>query len=163
MAIKISENMDARRLIEKLRSKGYKVTPQRLAICELILSSKDHPSADQIYKEVKKKHPAISLATVYYTLDLLKNSGLLQELGFSDRSSRYDPNTSPHINVICPKCGKIYDYQAESVRRLWSQIIEELGGKHIGQRLDISRYCERCSKNLATRKQLSATRVNNES
>jgi len=99
--------MDDQQLITKLRSKGYEVTPQRLAICKLILSSKDHPSAEQIYQEVKKTYPTISLATVYITLDLLKKLGLVQELGFSDRSSRYDPNNSQHINVICPKCGKI--------------------------------------------------------
>jgi Fur family peroxide stress response transcriptional regulator len=138
--------MDEQQLIAKLRSKGYKITPQRLAICKLVLSSKNHPTADQIYEKVKKTHPAISLATVYFTLDLLGGLGLLQELGFSDRSSRYDPNTSPHINIICPKCGEICDYETVSVKKIWSQIVEEMGFKPLRQRFDVYRLCKLCSK-----------------
>jgi Fur family peroxide stress response transcriptional regulator len=138
--------MDDQQLITKLRSKGYKVTPQRLAICKLILSSKNHPSAEQIYQKVKKTYPTISLATVYLTLDLLRNLGLVQELGFSDRSSRYDPNNSPHINVICPKCGKIYDYEATNVKKLWSQIVMEAGLTPLRQRLDLYALCDKCSQ-----------------
>ncbi len=79
-------------------------------------------------------------------MHLLKELGLLQELGFSNMNSRYDPNISPHINVICPKCGYIYDYEDSKVKEMWSLIIAELGFKPIGQRLDIYRYCEKCSK-----------------
>ncbi|MGQ9543872.1 MAG: Fur family transcriptional regulator [Candidatus Bathyarchaeia archaeon] len=133
-------------LIAKLHEKGFKVTPQRLAICELILSSKDHPTADQIYQKLLRKFPTISLATIYQTLHLLKELGLLQELGFADMSSRYEPNTSPHINIICPKCGQIYDYETNGVKELWSKIIAELGFKPVGQRLDIYKYCDKCIK-----------------
>ena len=144
--------MDEQQLITKLRSKGYRITPQRLAICKLVLSSKDHPTAEQIYEKVKKTYPTISLATVYFTLDLLRTLGLLQELGFSDRSSRYDPNTSPHINIICPKCGEIYDYEAESIKKMWFQIVEEMGFKPLRQRLDIYKLCNTCSKKLEQRR-----------
>ncbi|MBT0159253.1 transcriptional repressor [Candidatus Bathyarchaeota archaeon A05DMB-2] len=142
--------MNEQQLITRLRSKGYKVTPQRIAICQLILSSKDHPSAEQIYQEVKKTYPAISLATVYITLDLLKKLGLVQELGFSDQSSRYDPNNSPHINVICPRCGKIYDYEAPNVKKLWYRIIAETGLKPLRQRLDLYTLCNKCSQENPT-------------
>ena len=138
--------MSTQQLISRLRDKGFKATPQRLAICELILSSKDHPTADQIFHEVKKKHPTMSVATVYQTLHLLTDIGLLQELGFSARISRYDPNISPHINIICKKCGRITDYEAQSVSEMWSQITREMGFKPTGQRLDIYRYCEQCQK-----------------
>jgi Fur family peroxide stress response transcriptional regulator len=136
--------MKTRQLIDKLRDNGYKVTPQRLAVCEIIFSSRDHPTADQVYQEVKKKYPTMSLATVYQALHLLTKLGLVQELGFSDRVTRYEPNASPHINVICQKCGEIYDYEAKSVKEMWSQIIGELEFKPTGQRLDIYRYCDRC-------------------
>lgn len=142
--------MNTQHVIAKLRHGGYKITPQRLAICKLILSSKDHPTAEQIYQKILRKFPTISLATVYQTLHLLKELGLLQELGFVDMSSRYDPDTSPHINVICPKCGHISDYNAKSVRQLWLQITAELGFKPIGQRLDVYAYCDKCRKNPAS-------------
>jgi len=141
--------------MEKLHHSGYKITPQRLEICELILSSKDHPTADQIYQKILQKFPTISLATVYQTVHLLKELGLLQELGFADMSSRYDPNTAPHINVICPKCGLIYDYEPKRAKELWSQIVAELRFKPIGQRLDVYKYCNKCrnvqSDSLETR------------
>jgi len=131
-------------LIATLHQKGCKVTPQRIAICRFLLSSKDHPTADQVYQVVKKTYPTISLATVYQTLRLLIQIGLLQELESTDRTSRYDSNTSPHINIICKKCGKVQDYETENIRKLWFQIIKDLGFQPIGQRLDIYRYCEQC-------------------
>lgn len=138
--------MQAQELVAKLRNKCCKVTPQRLAVCEIILSSKEHPTADQIYRKVKNKHPTMSLATVYQTLHLLSEVGLLQELGFSNCISRYDPDTSPHINIVCTKCGKIQDYKTESVEKLWKQIVGELRFKPIGQRIDIYRCCAQCAK-----------------
>jgi len=138
--------METERLVAKLRKSGFRVTPQRLAICGAILSSKEHPTADQIYAKVKNKYPTMSLATVYQTLHLLSQIGLLQELGFGDCVSRYDADISPHINIVCKKCGKIHDYKAESVDKLWSQIVKELGFEPAGQRIDIYRYCDNCSE-----------------
>jgi Fur family peroxide stress response transcriptional regulator len=138
--------LNIQQLIAKLREKGYKVTPQRLAVFEFIHSREDHPTADQIHKEVKKKYPTMSLATVYQALHLLTEMGLVQELGFNDKSSRYDPNIMPHINIVCLNCGKIYDYEAESVKEMWSKIVAELRFKPVGQRLDIYTYCDECSK-----------------
>jgi Fur family peroxide stress response transcriptional regulator len=142
--------MKNQQLITKLREKGIKITPQRTAICQLILSSKDHPSAEQIYREIKKGFPTISPATVYQTLHLLTKIGLIQEMGFNNGISRYEPNTSPHINIICQKCGAISDYEAASIKEMWFKIVEELGIKPTGQRLEIFRYCDKCQK-LSTR------------
>ena len=138
--------MNNDQLMVVLRENGYKVTPQRLAICKLALSSKNHPTADQIHQELMKKYPTISLATVYQTLHLLTSMGMLQELGFTDKSSRYDPNMTPHFNVVCKGCGEIYDYEAKDVKKLWSQIIGELGFTPMGQRLDLYRYCDKCKE-----------------
>jgi Fur family peroxide stress response transcriptional regulator len=136
--------MKASALIAQLRDNGYKVTPQRLAVCEIILSSKRHPTAEEVYQAVKKKHPTVSLATVYQALHLLTKLGLVQELALSDGVSRYEPNVSPHINVICPKCGEIRDFKPKSIEELWSRIVSELGFDPLGQRLDVYRYCDRC-------------------
>jgi len=91
----------------------------------------------------EKTHSTISSATVYITLDLLKKLGLVQELGFSDRSSRYDPNNSLHVNVICPKCGKIYDYEA-NIKELWAEIVAKIGVTPLQQRLDVYALCGNC-------------------
>jgi Fur family peroxide stress response transcriptional regulator len=138
--------MQDQMLIARLREKGFRVTPQRLAICEYILSSKEHPTVDQVYHAVRKEHPTLSLATVYQTLHLLAEVGMLQELGFSDGVARYDPRNSPHINIVCKGCGKIRDYESESIRSFVSQIAAEMDRKPIGQRLEIYICCDKCKK-----------------
>jgi Fur family peroxide stress response transcriptional regulator len=100
---------------------------------------------------VKKKHPTISLATVYQTLHLLSQIGLLQEMGFTDCISRYDPDTSPHINIVCQKCGKIEDYKARSIEKLWIQIIKELNFEPIGQLIDVYTHCDKCKRETETK------------
>ncbi|MBN1682817.1 transcriptional repressor [Candidatus Bathyarchaeota archaeon] len=138
--------MEINQIIAKFHEKGFKATPQRLAICKYVLLSKDHPTTDMIYNEVKQEYPTISLATVYQTLHLLSDIGLLQELDSNNGISRYDPKTSPHINIICKKCGKVEDYESERLEKFWSKIVDDLGFKPLGQRIDVYRYCEDCRR-----------------
>lgn len=146
LVIHIVRLMNDQQLIAHLHEKGFKVTPQRLAICKSVLSSREHPTVEQVYETVKIKYPTLSLATVYQTLHLLTQIGLLQELGSSDVSSRYDPNSSPHLNIICKKCGKIQDYKSETIINFISQITRELKYPIIGQNLEIYTYCCKCEK-----------------
>jgi Fur family peroxide stress response transcriptional regulator len=139
--------MDDQELFALFRTNGYKVTTQRLAICEFILSRKDHPTADQIYQELKNQYPTISLGTIYKTLHLLKELGLIQELGFYEGSTRYDPDMDLHINMVCSNCGEIYDYKAEEVKKLWSSILSNLKIKPKGQRIDLYYECDECKHN----------------
>jgi len=136
--------MDDQEIIDLFRENEFKVTAQRLAICKFIFSREDHPSADQIYQELKIDYPTISLGTIYKTLHLLKELGLIQELGFNEGSIRYDPDMELHINMVCSKCGKISDYKAENVKKLWSAIISDLGIKPKGHRIDIYYECDDC-------------------
>ncbi len=139
--------MNTKELITIFREKGYKLTSQRLAICKFILSRKDHPTANQIYQALKEEYPTISLGTIYKTLHLLKELGLLQELGFNEGSIRYDPDMELHMNMVCSKCGKIYDYKTENIKNLWDAILSELKIKPEGQRIDIYYECDDC-KNI---------------
>ena len=136
--------MDAQYLTNLLRDKGLKVTTQRLAIFNFILSRKDHPTAEQIYHEMRFEYPTISLGTIYKNLHLLKELGLIQELGFNEGSVRYDPDMDVHINMICTKCGAITDYKSVAVEKLWNSMISDLGIKSKGQRIDIYHECEEC-------------------
>jgi Fur family peroxide stress response transcriptional regulator len=136
--------MDDQELFALFRKNGYKVTTQRLAIYKFLIKRKDHPTADQIYQELKTDCPTLSLGTVYKTLHTLKELGLIQELGFNEGSIRYDPDMELHINLVCSKCGKIEDYKADNVKKLWSAIISDLKLKPTGQRIDIYYECEDC-------------------
>jgi Fur family peroxide stress response transcriptional regulator len=92
-----------------LRDMGCKVTPQRLAIYEVLRNCNMHPTAETIYSIISADYPTMSLATVYKTLDLLKESGIIQELNIGENTSRYDVLPKPHPHIICTKCGKIED------------------------------------------------------
>ncbi len=138
--------MDDQELINIFRENRLKVTTQRLAICKFIVSRADHPSADQIYHALKTDYPTISLGTIYKTLGLLEELGLIQKLRFNESSIRYDPDMELHINMVCSKCGKIYDYKADNVKKMWDSIILDLGFKPKRQRIDIYYECDDCKE-----------------
>ena len=120
-----------------LRQGRIRVTPQRLAISEAVLNSRDHPSVQQIYERVKDHFPSMTLATIYSTLDVLENSGLIQELPFP-QFSRYESNLEPHVNLVCVKCGAVTDADIghDSVVTLKNQIAGESRFKVGWQRVD---------------------------
>lgn len=137
-------DISEKKLITLLQENNLKATPQRLAICKLVLSSNEHPTAEMIFKEVKKKYPTISHATVYKTITLLKQLGLIVELNFHNGHSRFDPNLTIHVNIICPLCGKIVDYKSDTVEEFYIKLISEIGKEIAGQRFDIYKKCENC-------------------
>ncbi|MFW9866353.1 MAG: Fur family transcriptional regulator [Candidatus Thorarchaeota archaeon] len=137
--------MDGQELFALFRKNGYKVTPQRLAIYKFISTRKDHPTADQIYQELKTDYPTLSLGTIYKTLHTLKELGLIQELGFDIGRIRYDPDMELHINLICAKCGKITDYKDENLNKVWNSVIKNLDIEPSGQRIDLYYTCDDCN------------------
>jgi len=132
------------KLISLFRKNGFKVTTQRLAICKLIFSRKDHPSTEEIYNLLKNEHPTISLATVYKTLHLLKELKVIQELNFDEGKIRYDPDMDLHVNLVCSNCGKINDYKSQKINELWKQVTSDLDITPEGQRIDIYHECDDC-------------------
>jgi Fur family peroxide stress response transcriptional regulator len=126
------------------RERGYKLTPQRLAVFKTIVLRKDHPRADDIYQQVKKKYPMISLATVYKTLDVLKDIGLVSELGYREEGCRYDGNVSLHANMVCLKCKNINDINIDSLSKIEGLVAAKSGHTIIGSRIEFYGYCSEC-------------------
>jgi Fur family transcriptional regulator, peroxide stress response regulator len=131
--------------IEALRSKGYKATPQRIAICRIALNSRVHPSAQEVYHEVKKINPTVSLATVYKTLEVLRDLNLVQEINFPKGQARFDSYMSPHINLVCLKCGSITDLDETTIKEITQKVTSFTKFKPIGQRMDLYGICQKCS------------------
>jgi Fur family peroxide stress response transcriptional regulator len=131
--------------IEALRNKGYKATPQRIAICRIVLNSRAHPSAQQVYDEVKKIYPTVSLATVYKTLEVLRDLDLVQQINFTNGQARFDSYMRPHINLICVKCGAITDVYEVTVEEITRKVAEATKFKPTGQRMDVYGICQECS------------------
>ena len=94
-------------LLEILREKGYRLTPQRMMVLEAIEASHDHISAEEIHAKARIKYPYINISTVYRTLDLLKEQGLVTETDLGGGRFLYHPvGKAHHHHLVCKKCGK---------------------------------------------------------
>ena len=132
-------------IIEKLRGNGHKITPQRIAIVEILSKSENHPSAEDIYDQIKGEFPTMSLATVYRNIVLIKALGEVLELGFPVGSNRYDGSRpAPHPHVICIKCKKIVDPELDSLDEMKKEVAKETNFKIKNHRLDFFGICSDC-------------------
>jgi Fur family peroxide stress response transcriptional regulator len=138
-----SQKSDAS-IIEILRKRGYRATPQRIAICRFALHSRDHPSAQKVYDEVREVHPTVSLATVYKTLQILREQGLIQELDLPESQARFDSYMKPHVNMVCLRCGGIQDFDDDAAREMVERMAAKAEFTRAGQRLDIYGICKTC-------------------
>ena len=110
---------------ELLRSKGLKVTPQRIAILNMLMSTKEHPTAEANFKALEPTNPTMSLATVYKTLDSFTELGLVQELSIDGESLHYDYTTEFHPHIICRKCGCVIDVDIDVTNEL-NEIVNKI-------------------------------------
>ncbi len=135
-------------LVARLRPLGIRLTPQRLAIAEVVVNSADHPTVREIFERVRDFFPYVTLATVYSTLGLLQQAGIVRELPFP-KQSRYDANLSPHANLVCLSCGAVVDAEVgqESVAELERAIAQSTDFRIASQRVDFYGYCEGCARN----------------
>lgn len=99
--------------MKKYKDIGLKLTPQRIAILEYLDGNRSHPTVEKIYDDIKKKFPTMSLATVYKTLETLKEKGCLQELSIDKERKHFDPDTTHHHHLICIRCKKIVDIKKD--------------------------------------------------
>ena len=134
-------------LIAKLRTSEYRLTPQRVELIRLIAASDGHPSASELYNQIKIQFPTMSLATVYKTLDLLKELGEVLEIGLRD-DSHYDGNKPyPHPHLICMKCQKIMDGELElAVKNIVQEVEQNFGFQILKHQLDFYGLCPDCQK-----------------
>ncbi|MFO7931876.1 MAG: Fur family transcriptional regulator [Thermodesulfobacteriota bacterium] len=132
-------------IIEKLRGNYYKITPQRLAIAEILAKSTGHPSVEDIYGKLRKDHPSMSLATVYRNVMLMKSLGEILELGFPDGSNRYDGNKPyPHPHIICIQCGKIIEPNLTTLQDMTKEVIQKTDFTILTHQLNFSGKCGDC-------------------
>jgi Fur family peroxide stress response transcriptional regulator len=107
---------------QKFRGCGLKTTPQRTAIYDALLRSTAHPTAEDLFAQVAPQFPMMSLNTVYYTLGVLRTSGLVQEVNIGHDRARFDANLSPHHHLICLGCQAIVDVMDSRLNRLTSPV-----------------------------------------
>ena len=137
---------------ETLRAKKIKITPQRMAVYAILKDTRSHPSVERIYQKLKPNYPAMSLATVYKTVDVLKRVGLIQELNIGNGGLRYDADINPHSHIYCEGCGRIDDLQQSCFagdligRNLLGKINEETGFEVTSVQLYFYGFCPQCKE-----------------
>jgi Fur family ferric uptake transcriptional regulator len=133
------------RFVDFLARKRLRVTNQRRAIIDSVFETEEHFTAEQLLEWSRKRDRSVSRATVYRTLPLLTESGLVREMDFGKDYKFYDPNycEHPHHNhIICQDCDKIVEFESPKIHRLENQISHKLGFRVKTQRLQITASCE---------------------
>ena len=133
------------KFIEYLKSKGLKLTKQRKELLEEVLDYEGHFEIEDIVHKIKNKNLPISRATVYRTLNLLKDLGIITEVIKYNNRTIYELSLKDHHDhLICRKCGKIIEFSEEEIENLQNKICEEYGFKPEMHRLEIYGLCKEC-------------------
>ena len=127
------------------RSSGIKLTHQRIEIFREVAQTGNHPSAEMVYRGVRKRMPTVSLDTVYRTLWLLKDLGLVTMLGSAHEKTRFDANLSPHHHFVCIRCGITQDLYCEEFDNLKPPRSAKALGKALITHVEVRGVCLECT------------------
>ena len=123
---------------EKCLAKGVKLTEQRKIIAKVMSSSKDHPDVDELYKRVLNVDPKISIATVYRTVKLFAEAGIVTKHGFKGGKARYEElSESHHDHLIDIKTGEIIEFVDDEIEKLQKKIAEKFGYDLVDHKLEL--------------------------
>ncbi|MCX6011358.1 MAG: Fur family transcriptional regulator [Chloroflexi bacterium] len=132
-------------IVKKLTEQGYRLTPQRLMIISAIEHSDGHISAEEIYAQVMAKYPHVNISTVYRTLELLKQLGLVTDTDFGEGRVRYHPvGKGHHHHLVCQECGATVDLDETVLTPLKDVLLREYGFSADLRHLAIFGRCGRC-------------------
>ena len=129
-----------------LRAKRLKFTPERKIILQEVFSLRKHFNADQLFEKLHKKNRQISRATVYRTLPLLAESGLIGETLRCQGKVSYEQifGHKHHDHLVCIKCGRVIEFRQEKIEELQKEVCKKHNFKAVEHRLGIRGYCSRC-------------------
>lgn len=129
-----------------LREHNLPVTAQREQVAGVILGARGHFSVEDIERKLRERGTHVGKATVYRTLDLLAQSGMITARDFGEGFRRYErvPGQPHHEHLICLRCGKVIEFANERLERMKALIAEEYGFRHHHHRLEIFGTCPEC-------------------
>ncbi|MBN1557122.1 MAG: transcriptional repressor [Lentisphaerae bacterium] len=102
-------------VVAVLRRHGIRMTHQRMEVYREVTGTGEHPDAETVYRRVKRRVPAISLDTVYRTLNLFERQGLIGRVGATGDRTRFDANVKRHHHFVCMRCGRVTDFYSEAL------------------------------------------------
>ncbi len=124
-------------LIEKCLKNGIRMTSQRQIVLEVVEESEDHPDVDQLYQRAVEQDSTISLATVYRTVKLFQESGVIDRLEFGDGRARYEESGEHHEHLIDVETGDVIEFYHAELEALKEQIAHEMGYELVDHRLEL--------------------------
>ncbi len=135
------------RFKDYIETKGLYFTPERQCIAEEVFSNHKHLDAEELLKILKTKGSKASRATVYRTLDLLVESGLVDKIDLGDGRAAYEHTAghTHHDHLICIKCGSVEEFEEPLIEQLQDWACEKAGFKATGHNLNIYGYCRSCN------------------
>lgn len=139
-------------LKKRLQEHQYKMTPQRKAVLQLFLDRRgEHLSAEDVYDVLRGEKSDIGIATIYRSLELLAELGLLQRINFDDDRTRYEMNDPTegghqHHHLVCKKCGKIIEVSDDLLEPLEKEITKKTGFKIVDHQVKFIGYCKECQE-----------------
>ncbi len=140
-----------------LRNAGHRITEQRHAICDYLANTDQHPTPYQVYTDIHARHPEISRATIYNTLNTLQQLGAIVEISFGADHTHYETDPSPHVNLICLRCHAVVDYHGDlhthedhAPNAELIALQRKLGFQSIATKIDILGLCQACQQQAAS-------------
>lgn len=136
-------------IIDELRQKGLRMTPQRMMIVAAIENSTNHISAEEIYAQVTEKYPNVNISTIYRTLDTLEELKLVTKTDLGDGRVRYHPaDKGHHHHLVCRECGAIIDLDEKAIMGLQETLLREYNFIAELRHLGISGRCVKCNQQV---------------
>ena len=133
------------RCVETLREHGHRITPQRMAILAAVQNSDDHISAEEVYSQVEAKYAGMNISTVYRTLDLLKELGLVTETDLGEGRLRYHfADKGHHHHLICQRCGQVFELEDSVLVPLKDILLQKYGFATDLRHLAVFGLCSKC-------------------
>lgn len=128
-----------RKNIEALcAAKGMRMTEQRRTIARVLASADDHPDVEELYRRCIKVDDRISISTVYRTVRLFEDSGIIERHDFREGRARYEPSReSHHDHLINLRSGEVIEFQSEEIERLQAEVARKLGYRLVDHRLEL--------------------------
>lgn len=137
---------------DKIKEKGYKITSQRKYIIDIFLNLGGHVSVEEVFEEIKKRKnrdiqaKKIGIATIYRTLKMLKNLGLVSERHFGDGRARYEITSEHHDHLICKECGLTVEFLDQEIEERQKYIAQKHNFLLISHRHELLGLCQKCQK-----------------
>lgn len=131
-------------ILNNFKSAGSKITNQRKKIILEVLRKGGHLSADELYNLIRKKTKNIGYATVYRTLKIMKDTGIIRAREFGDGRARFEIELSHHDHMICIKCKKVIEFECKEIERYQEEVSSKSNFKMITHKLEIYGLCSNC-------------------